>query len=41
VPNFFLWRYLKSKVYVSEPDAVMELKEHIAVGMKVTDATLL
>jgi hypothetical protein len=32
---------LKSKAYASKPITIMELKEHIAEGMKVIDATLL
>ena len=28
-PNFFLWRYLKEKVFVNKPQSLIELKENI------------
>jgi hypothetical protein len=34
VPDLFLWRYLKPKVYVNKPDTIIELKEHTADEIK-------
>ena len=34
IPNFFLWGYLKEKVYINKPQTLQKLKENISQGIK-------
>ena len=40
-PDFFLWGYLKSKVYVNKPRTVEELKENIREEIAAIPAEML
>ncbi|KOC64616.1 hypothetical protein WH47_12080 [Habropoda laboriosa] len=36
VPNFFLWNFLKSKVYANKPTRIRQLKENIRQKINIT-----
>jgi hypothetical protein len=40
-PDFFMWRYLKSKVYATRPHSIEELKDHITEGIGTINGALL
>ena len=40
-PDFFLWGYLKSKVYVNKPRTVEELKDNIREEIEAIPAEML
>jgi hypothetical protein len=40
-PDFFLWGYLKYKVYINQPRTIMQVKDYTGGKVKATNATLL